>query len=82
MTSRPYLYVICISGTLAALSADGNSAKTRRLLEARAAQDSLRTANIIGDTIPERFYVINEDTAYTEIDGVSAKDFEYLTRRK
>ena len=31
--------------------------------------------NIVGDSLPERFYTVNSDTAYVEIDGIPISDY-------
>jgi len=36
--------------------------------------------NVLGDSLPEKFYVINRDTAYVEIDGVNLSDYIKRTR--
>ena len=83
MTERIGLYFMVLLGLAFGLDVKNdvkniskqNREMKRQILERITQQPTLQTANILGDSLPERFYVINGDTVYQEIDGKLVRNY-------
>ena len=55
-----------------------NSTKLETIAQNQAQiiqQQTIQTANVLGDSIPEQFYVIKGDTVYQKIDGRPTRQY-------
>jgi hypothetical protein len=75
MTERHGLYIMVFAGLVTTCSVKDISEQNRQILERISNQSTIQTANVLGDSLPERFYVVNGDTIYQEIDRISVRDY-------
>ena len=75
MTERHGLYIMIFAGLVTTCNVEDISKQNKVTLEALAQKSALQESNVLGDTIPERFYMINGDTVYQEIDGVPVRTY-------
>jgi hypothetical protein len=69
------VFVVSVVAAGAALIGTDYDMQNKKLLEKLAEEPVVQTANILGDSLPERFYVVNGDTSYIEIDGVNIRNY-------
>lgn len=72
--SRATIYLIG-GAALASVLSVGIGSYNSKLLEKIVQNQAVQIANVMGDSLPERFYVINGDTSYIEVDGIKLRDY-------
>src|SRR3990172_214680 len=66
------LYTIAIVGTLAAIDSCSNTSDIQKQIQATP---QIQTQNTIGQEMPEKFYDINGQRVYLEIDGKPVEQY-------
>ena len=71
------LYILVTILMIGATIDSSKIAKIKEGLESleKKVEPKIQTRNIIGKEIPDKFYVINNDTSYVSIDGKPVKDY-------